>query len=791
MTDSPAQACEGLRVVDLTQGMAGPMAAMLLADHGADVVKVEPPGGDWARSQAGFRMWNRGKRSVVLELTEASAAASLRELVLAADVLLESLSPDTARRVGLDPDELARVRPDLIRCTLSGFGPVEEAHRGLRGYDGIVSAAVGRMAETDLLNGAVPGQDRDWPIFTAAPVAAYGAAQLAVQGILAGRLRRGRTGRGMHVHTSLVEGWVAFMMRHELARGPRLAADDEAAEVRDRGLELCFMTVECADGRYIQMCARQDRHFRSWLQAVGLGAVLDDPRYLGAPLGIARVEDIARLDVELRAAMRTRTQAEWMRLFTEEIDVGADPFLTPEEFLAHPQLVDNDRVVVIDDPEVGPVRQLGPLVAMVDTPARIGAPAPTLGEHQATVTELWASPGAHHAERSVDPGPPDLPLAGVTVLEAAYFVAGPLAGSLLADLGARVIKMEPLDGDPFRRTGLQSLKFLHGKESIAVDLKRAEGVQIAHRLAAGSDVFVHSFRPGVPDRLGLDHATLAGLNPELIYLNASSYGSRGPQRHRAAFHSTPTALSGGGFLQAGHGNPPVDDSYPDPGAALAAATAVLFGLAARARTGHGQYLETTMLTSAGYILSDSLVHYPGAPERRVPDGGQHGPSPLYRLYPCAEGWLFLAVVGEEQERRFAEAVGRPEWGAGGLGAAVDDDGWGRCIAELLATRPARSWQRLLRAAGVSAVEVTGEKSPDWLARHGLLEPDEHPDYGAFWRLPPRIRISGVEPARRPVAALGEHSSDLLRFVGYTEAEIADLLDSGVVCQRGSGSPAQR
>jgi crotonobetainyl-CoA:carnitine CoA-transferase CaiB-like acyl-CoA transferase len=728
-------------------------------------------------------MWNRGKRSVVLDLADPAAVPALRALIGATDVLIEDLAPPAAARLGLEPAALASARPDLVRCTISAFGPADDAYPGLRADDGVVSAVVGRMAETDRLNGAVPGQDRRWPIFTAAPVTAYGAAQRAVQGVLALLVQRSRTGRGGHVRTSLAEAWVAFLMRHELARGDRPPGERAASEVLGRGLELCFLTAECADGRFIQMCARQDAHFRAWLEVLGLGRVLDEPRFRGAPLGIGRLEDVAALEELLRAAMRTRTQAEWMRLFTEEVDVGADPFLTPEEFLAHPQLTANERVVVLEDPEVGRIRQIGPLVAMAVTPARIGPPAPRLGEHQDLLTVRAA--GGPPVTPSRPPAVAGLPLAGVTVLEAAYFVAGPLAGSLLAELGARVIKLEPPAGDPFRRTGLQSVKFLHGKESIAVDLKHPDGVAVAHRLVCASDAFVHSFRPGVPERLGLDHPTLAALNPGLVYLNAASYGSRGPQRHRAAFHSTPTALSGGGIAQAGRGNPPVDDSYPDPGSALAAATALLLGLAARERIGSGQYLETTMLTSTGYILSDSLVDYAGMPQRPIPDGGQHGLHPLYRLYRTAEGWLFLAVAGEDDWARFANAVNRPGWlaeGPRGPSEEVADGPWSRRIGAVLEGAPAAAWQRELQAAGLSAVEVTGRGSADWLAEHDLLSPDEHPAFGPYWRLPPTLRIAGVTAARQPAAALGEHSIDLLRFAGYGEREIGALLAAGTVRQ---------
>ena len=268
-------------------------------------------------------------------------------------------------------------------------------------------------------------------------------------------------------------------------------------------------------------------------------------------------------------------------------------------------------------------------------------------------------------------------------------MAGPLSSVLLGELGARVIKVEPLEGDPSRRTGMQNAKFLVGKDSIGIDLKSDEGRQILHQLIGRADALLHNFRPGVPERLGFGWAESQQRNPRLVYLYGASYGSRGPQNRRAAFHSTPNALAGGGIQQAGRGNAPVDDSYPDPGSGLAAATALMLGLWAREVTGRGQYLETTMLTSAGYILSNNLVLYDGAPAMALPDRGQHGFDALYRLYPCRSGWLFVAARRDPEWHALARALGKPEWLSDSRFATVEsrlanDDALAGLIAVALA-----------------------------------------------------------------------------------------------------------
>ena len=781
------QALTGVRVLELGSGMAVALAGLILADNGAEVGKIESPDGAGERSGPGHHSWNRGKRSVVLDLRTGVGRAELARLAAGTDVLLCGLDARAMTALGLDLSALHAANPALVSGVISGLGPLAAQWPDVRGDDALVSALVGRMWEVDALSGAAAEQDRKAPIFTAPPVLAYGAGQLAAQGVLAALLRRARDGRGSSVRTSLLQAWTVFMMRHPLLRDLAATEQDLPPTVQ-RGVELCFLTVRCADGKYIQMCARQDAHFKAWLTALGLTALLDEPRFAGMPLGITTLAALDDLEDMLRARMATRSQAEWMRAFTEDYDVGADPFLTPAEFLDHPQMVDNARVVTIEDPAVGSVRAPGVLVELAATPGGPAGPAPRLGDTTSSELAARFADLAHSSPRSSPPSPPQsgprrAPLAGVVVLEAAHFVAGPLAGSLLAELGARIIKIEPLAGDPFRRTGAQSVKFLVGKESIALNLKDPAARAVVDALVLRSDVFVHSFRPGVPERLNLGAARLAEINPALLYVNASAYGSRGPQRHRSAFHSTPTALSGAGIIQAGRGNAPVDDSFPDPGGALTVATAVLLGLNARERIGVGQYIETTMLTSAAYVMSLDLTVFPGAVAPPLPDRGQYGRHPLYRLYPTAAGWLFLAALRPREWDALIAVLGAPAWATRermARAAAAAEPDLADDLAAAFRQRPAREWLAELSRHAVSVGPVSEVQSDSWLAGQGLLTPDDHPAFRAFWRLPPKIDFAGEEFRPGPAAALGEHSRALLAEIGYTEQQIGELVAAGTL-----------
>jgi len=784
---------EGTRVVEVAEGMAGPLAGMVLADNGADVVKVEPPEGDWARSSPGFLAWNRGKRSVVCDLDTNEGREVLRALAAEADVLLESLRPDA--RAALDIDGLRREHPGLVVCSITGTGTAVGLGEieALEPYEGVIAAASGHFMGHDELSGAHHAADT--PVYIAAPIYSYGAGMLAVQGIAAALLQRHRTGRGEHLWTSLLDGASAATMRLSFER----RGDDlvpvrhrgERAALVLRGIRLSFMTAECSDGTYLQMCARQPHHFRNWLIATGLGALADDERYSGGPTALASMEAIEEVEALLRERMRQRTRAEWLRLFTDEYDVGADPFLTFEEFLEHPQMVANGGSVVVDDPLLGPIREVGPLVRFGATPSRVEASAPPLGAHQAlaeaATRSRQAAPPPARADAVAAVGVPERrgPLAGKTVLEVAYYVAGPLGATLMAELGARVIKLEPLDGDPFRRSGLEFVHMINGKESIAVDLKTDAGQDVLRRLLARADAVVHNFRPGVPDRLGFGYEAARETNPRVVYLDATSYGRDGPQRHRAAFHSTPNALSGGGILQAGVGNPPVDDSYPDPCAGLAVGVALAMGLLAQETQGIGQRMETAMLRSTAYIHSERLTFHESRSEPPVVDRDQRGLHALYRLYPCREGWVFLAALRPREWEGLARAIGEEGWLrdadlATPEGRRRHDERLATAIAAALATEDAETWSRRLRAAGVPAASAADHSFEEFLVAAQQVSAGEHEGFGTFFTLRPRLRFEGAPTTSGRPAGTGEHTVPLLRELGFDADEIAGMLKAGAV-----------
>ena len=769
----------GLRVLDLTT--AGLRAAgVFFADFGADVIAFAPADEAVAGADPADAFWGRGKRTLRLGPGDERYAEVLGRLAAEADVLIDDRP---APALDLAYDELSVRNPGLVCCRLSAFGlapgPEDWGSREL-----IVEAKSGRLLGRDRLSGAP--EDVSRPIYAVPPTGVYGAAMLAVQAIVAALIRREESGRGALIDTSVLDGISAATMRLAFERfGEQVIPSDRRAgggtPLLILGIRLCFLTVQCADGKYIQMCCRQPHLYRNWMRLIGLEEQLAEEPWLGLPLGVHSAEDAVLWEQKVRRAMLARTQTGWMELFRAE-DIGADPFLTETEFLGHEQMLENDRIAVLDDPARGTVTMVGTLVRADATPARI-RPGTDAGPAE---TIQW------HAAKADGPQPPSrpqaadatMPLAGFTILEAASYLAAPLGPTLLAALGARVIKLEPLGGDSFRTSGLEFVHICSGKESIALDLKAPGARGILARLIGISDAMIHNFRPGVPERLGLDFETVHRLNPRLAYVYGSSYGSRGSQRYRAAFHSTPNALSGGGIAQAGAGNPPVNDSYPDPVAGLAAGAALALGLYTAKRTGTGQYLETSMLASTGWVHASRLVEYAGRPDRPVLDSGQLGYDALRRLYPAADGWVLLDV-GTAAERAALVRVVR-EAGAGQLAASIAAAGAappavpGEDLATLFARRTAADWEALARSAGLPLVSAADMSFEEYLVHHGLVSSAEHPAFGSYWRLNDRVRIADVPGRDLQACAVGEHTFAILSELGYAADEIAQFAAAKVI-----------
>jgi crotonobetainyl-CoA:carnitine CoA-transferase CaiB-like acyl-CoA transferase len=794
-----ATALDGLRVLDLTSGLAGAVATMVLGDNGAEVIKVEPLEGDPDRSAPAFAQWSRGKQSVAVDLETESGRDRVRALASEADVVVETWRPGVAERLGLGYEDLVASNPGLVYCSITGFGP-RGPLAGVKGYDAIVGAKAGVMAYADR------------PRFAAIPGASYAASQGALQGILAALYVRGTTGRGQKVEASLVQGLSGYDLYGWL--GPQLP-DSFASQPRAGST---FSPVSgvvgfTADGRWLQFA-----NFRPHLVDAFLAAVDLTDWYREA---MARQAPAAEINEAVLRRLHEKTLDEWMEIFMRSDDIGVEPFRTPMEALDHPQMIHNGHVIEVEDPLYGKTRQVGPLAMLHGTPAEPKSGAPALGADNDAArfsSPRAAEPVTGSAAPPSAVSPPG-PLAGVTVVELAWFYAAPFGTALMADLGARVIKLEGPEGDPHRYQNplreFSGVKALGGKESIVVDYRTPEGQEILHKIVARADLVMRNYRQQNSVLTGDDYQSLEPVNPDQVYLYAGAYGSDGPYTTRPAFAPTMGVAAGHRAYQLGwasalhhseeitfeEGMARLDamrlmsggpTNNADAAAGLTVGTALVLGLVARQRNGSGQYLETSMLCSNAYVVSDDFFAFDG--KVPVQHHDENGTGPLYRLYPTAEGWVFLAASLPSE---WSELVGALRDVAGvDLGSdarfatlearAANASALADALVDILAARPAREWEQVLLPHDVACVEVSQTSLSDFsigsptAVENGFTEEVTHPLFGTHRRHGPIVTLSETPGVVGPGCLVGQHTRKILGELGYSDDEMSALRDKGVV-----------
>jgi crotonobetainyl-CoA:carnitine CoA-transferase CaiB-like acyl-CoA transferase len=738
----------------------------------------------------------------------------VRNLAEGADVLIETFRPGVADRLGVGYDSIRERNPALVYTSITGFGR-QGPWCQLKGYEGIVAALLG-------LFGSFEGMHRrEHPPFLSVPWCSFAASQSALQGILSALLDRESSGEGQWVETNLAQSvtvhegasssWYSYLISQ---RWPDSFI--RTPPFNEKGVPMShflfrLIVGQTRDGRWLQFAQNRPRLFEAFLRVLGLDWMLKDPKWKGIPL---LEDEELRLELWMRmlAAIRERSLEEWQEVFAANRDVFAELYRSGPEVLDHPQLVHEGLSVSIEDPERGSIRQPGPMFRMTGTPAEISGPAPALGDSQSVT---WAP---LLAEPTSPPPEARLPLEGVTVLELALQYAAPFGVTLLTDLGARVIKVEPLEGEAIRRQVPQfpevgGAKVMQGKESLALDLKTPEGVEIVHRLAARVDAVVEGFRDGAAERSGVDASTLRAINPDLVYLSARGYGIGGPCGDRAAFAPSFGAAAG---IAAAHlgGTGPEDPTISleevsarshllraasasryasaDGIAALGVATGVLMGLFARKRGTGGQHIVSSMLLSSAHAMAGHIVDFPGNPGGMDPGVDLRGPCALYRIYDAADGWVFLAAPQPQEwdwlaaalapyadlqgDRRFATEVDR----------RTNDSALTEVLGKVFATRRKNEWQSELTAVDVACVGVTTGApeellmSDEYGRASGYITDIVHPVFDAHPRLAPIVRFSRSATQAKPGGLCGDSTDAVLLELGYTDREIIELRARTVV-----------
>ena len=387
-------ALNGIRVLDVTQVMAGPYCAMLLCDLGADVVKIEaPPGGDASRRMAGahgtdspaFNAVNRGKRGIVVDIKAAAGREIVLRLAAGADVLVENARPGVMARRGLGYDDLKAVNPGLVYASISGYGQTGP-HGARGGFDLIAQGVSGIMSVT--------GEPGGPPVKAGIPLTDLGAGLFAVTGILAALHHRTRTGEGQQIDTSLVEAGVALSVWEATEYFSSGRAPQPMGSAHR--MSAPYQALACADG-YFTVGAANDRLFERLCHLLGHPEWTREPDFAD---DTARVANRQALAGRIEAVTRTRPRAHWLALF-EEHGVPCGPINTYADVFADEQIAARNMVVQTDHPTLGRLRTLGTPLKMSRTPPRPGRAAPLLGQHTDEVLrEAGYTPGELTAFRA-------------------------------------------------------------------------------------------------------------------------------------------------------------------------------------------------------------------------------------------------------------------------------------------------------------------------------------------------------------------------------------------------------
>ena len=775
-SDSHPSALDGITVIDLSTGLAGALASMFLADNGARVVRVAFRDEDVLRRPDIFAVYDRGKDVVCLDPD--TSFETLRDMCADADVVIDDLAPSSLLRTQLGIDDLSSEHRTLVHCSITAYGADGPLKDEPADHD-LVAARTGILASQPSYRGG--------PVHVVHPVAYVGAALIAALGICAALYRREKTGIGARVETSLMAGALLYTPK----------AMSEAIPERNvlpspQGGGPFYSVFECADGEWLQIGCIHSGFVDLASAVIGVaGAIASNPEF-GDGRWPATEEARKRLFDMVADEIRSRPSDEWIRELWAA-DVPCDLTRSAQHALSDPQIIHDGLVHSVDDPALGSTEMMGLPIKLTQTPGRVRAPRPTQSisakdaqprssgegpDTQPTRSGEGSDPQpTRHSRESGNPGAgegdrPHLPLSGVRIMEITNVIAGPVAGRLLADLGAEMVKFESLDGDISRPAGGAGfISYNTNKLSVSVNTRTDEGKEVARRLAATSDAILANMRPGATDRMGLDSATLKDLNPDLIESHVTAYGWDGPYSHRPGVDPIAQAITGLQHAQGGYDGPPVYLGALAPcdytGGALGALATVL-ALVARERHGIAQRVNTSLLAAGALVCVDGFMRYEGMSPRPLPDSDQYGVGPLRRVYRTSDGWIAVAAdlpetsdaltwltSSDQAERTFADMT----------------------VSEALETLASRS----IPCAPVVHDYVTGFFTDPQAEANRMVTEFDHPTVGT-------VKLSGnlvsfdsfTTLPDRTTPLLGQHTSEILGDLGYTSGQVRDLYESGVV-----------
>ncbi len=731
----------GARVIDFDTDVAGALACMLVADHGAEMIRVEPPGR--RHDDAGWLCWNRNKQRLLLDPSAPRDRDQLHALLASAHAAVFDRAPGELEALGLDAARLTPAHPALLHVWLPPYGEGPE-WAGLAGDDALLWAVSGNAFRQFSWD--------DVPVWMVTRQAQYAHGLLAADALAAALFEQTRSGGGQSIVVTGLAAMAAVQAGNVVPTGQVPKLPDRGA----RGRIPNYRLYRCADGEWLFLAGLMEPHFRAAVRAIGVEELWTLPGVDGKFANVMAPGVAFPVNRLLEARFAEKSRADWLAAL-RAAGVPAAPVGTRDAWFASEAVAANRLRVELAHPRRGAVAIPGVFAKLGATPASVRHL-----ERDVRLEELALEP------RSAPPGDAPTghgPLAGIVVLDLGVIIAGTYAGAILADLGAEVIKVEPLEGDPFRPFGIGFVGFNRGKRSVSLDLKRPVGLEAFYQLVRRADVVCDNYRRGVLERLRLDYETLRAIQPRIVSASVTAYGSAGPFASDPGFDPLLQAQSGLMAAQGGDDEPVFHQvAVHDTASALLLAFAIVAALRARERTGLGQRVETSLAAQSLLLQSGELVQVAG--RTPPPTGGRDfaGPSRERRLQRCADGWIAVACSTDAQVAALASA--------------------GDFEPDRLAVLPRGEALTRLRARRIPAVPALRHEEIYAFAPFqpaSFYATFDQPGFGSVTAAASYARFSRTPSGfARRAPSLGEHSREVLREAGFDDARIEALAASGAL-----------
>jgi crotonobetainyl-CoA:carnitine CoA-transferase CaiB-like acyl-CoA transferase len=799
----------GLNVVECGEGIAAAFATKMMADLGANVIKVEPVSGDALRRRGPFPQnladpeksglflyLNNNKRGVTLDLAQPDARSTLSKLLSRADLLVHNVHPRVRTEFGLNSDSLSKEFPSLIIAGISPFGDTGR-YKDWNAYPLTVENAAGMAF---LAPGAAQHPELP-PLKAFGQQAEYQGGLHACFAALAAYYGRLKGEPALTIEISEQECLAAML---EMNLMHYTYAGRETSRLGKRLLGP-WLLADCSDGVIFMACAEEAQ----WQRLVEL---MGNPEWAQEELFKDRLIRGANADA-LNLFINEWTASWKARDLFLAGQGNRIPFASVnrmQDIYADDQLNSRDYFAEIDYSGIGKLRMPGPPTKYGVGGWAIRNPAPRLGQHNHEILDGELAPKQQLniptvSSRAVNPS---LPLAGVRILDFTWVWAGPFATLQMAHMGAEVLRIESekrpcitrmippfADNIPGPNRAGYFNQYNQGKRSVTLNLADPAGLQLAFELVRHCDVVVENFAGGVMQRMGLGYEKLREYRPDLIMISMSGYGQNGPYKNFLGYGPPAAALSG--FFStmgySGSGPSELGISYMDPNAGISAAVAVMAALVHRNKTGEGQFIDQSQLETAIALMGEGLLQYAmtGEEPQRM---GNHdrimAPHNTYKALGDADRWVSIAVGNEVEWRALCKVIGQPGLADDSRFATLEarkqnENELDRIITEWSITRDRWDATNALQHAGVAAFPSMSNKdlaTNEHLRERGFAVEVDHSEIGRRTHVGMPWTVRNLSRRVRSAAPLRGADTDsvLSRLLSYSPAQIEELRNAGIL-----------